>query len=316
MSVHQWINFSKATISGTLFSGDTALNLVAGQGNRFPSATFDFIVWNETDFPDPSDAYWSGAAEIMRCDTDPTANGFPSILRGREGTSALNFDDTTKVYRVMAAATASWMGNQIQKDLTTSAWTAVQTGASANVLQDDETLILADPNDAVISLVSGVSSVGELRLGDSSGTYGSLRGNTDGNGRIDFRIADPNLNTISIDEHGLLIGGCNQFRMFSLGTPLVVTSNTVDACNIVLNIDSTAGSVTIDAATITGSRAFHILYNDGGDNTVTVRHNSNGGNILLAGGSDFALDTKWDSIGFIERSGKLVELFRSNCPAT
>ena len=115
MPKRQIANFSKATLGSSLAASDTSLDLVAGQGVRFPVAPFDFIVWNETDFPDPADAYWSGAAEIMR--VNPTSEGVPSILRAREATSALKFTDADKTYRGMHTLTADWAGNVPNVDL-------------------------------------------------------------------------------------------------------------------------------------------------------------------------------------------------------
>jgi len=98
-------NFAIGTVSGTFTSDQTTLDLVAGHGNRFPTAPFRVTLWNATDYTNPADAFWSGSgdAEIIECG-GKTSSSLTSVVRGCEGTYGIIHKEG-KIYRVTCSFT-------------------------------------------------------------------------------------------------------------------------------------------------------------------------------------------------------------------
>jgi hypothetical protein len=92
-------NFARGTMSGYITSTSISLLLFPGEGERFPTPPFNVTVWdNRYGDADPSDAYNSGHAEIMRV----TRIGGDTLIvtRAQEGTLAINFNTVGKIYLV------------------------------------------------------------------------------------------------------------------------------------------------------------------------------------------------------------------------
>jgi hypothetical protein len=101
-------NFAKATVDGTFESADTEINLVTGGTARLPDVPFNAVVWNATDYPDPSD---DPNVEIVRV-TDNTAEVL-TVDRAQEGTFAADHNEAGKTYKLIAGMTARTISEMV-----------------------------------------------------------------------------------------------------------------------------------------------------------------------------------------------------------
>jgi hypothetical protein len=95
-------NFAKATVDGVVESTDTSITLLTGHGDRLPAAPFNVVIWNATDYPDPSDY---PIVEIIRVGTK-TGDVLSDLDRGQEGTAAEDHNVAGKTYNLIAGITA------------------------------------------------------------------------------------------------------------------------------------------------------------------------------------------------------------------
>lgn len=101
MALDNFANFARGTLSSTLAAGATSVALTAGHGARMPAGAANYVIWNLTDFPDPSD---DTDKEIVRGTI--SSDTLTSLTRGVEGTSDVNHTTGGKTYGVMATLTA------------------------------------------------------------------------------------------------------------------------------------------------------------------------------------------------------------------
>lgn len=94
-------NFAKVTVDGGVEALDTEITLQAGHGARLPAVPFNMVLWNATDYPDPSD---DPIVEIVRV-TDNTSDVL-TVDRGQEGTSTEEHTLAGKTYKMVAGMTA------------------------------------------------------------------------------------------------------------------------------------------------------------------------------------------------------------------
>lgn len=84
----------------------TTLTVVAGTGSRFPSANFQLVVWNSSDYANPIDAT---DREIVRCTS--RSGDILTITRGQEGTSGVAHNTGGKTYSVALVVTKAFLDN-------------------------------------------------------------------------------------------------------------------------------------------------------------------------------------------------------------
>ena len=101
-------NFAKGTVDGLYDDTDTSINLIAGDGARFPTPPFNATWWDATDFPDPSDDPNREIVRVTAISTDTL-----TVTRGQEGTSAFTHDTEGKVYRLIAGLTAKVINDEM-----------------------------------------------------------------------------------------------------------------------------------------------------------------------------------------------------------
>jgi hypothetical protein len=94
-------NFSKSTLAAGITSGAISLTVATGQGARFPAAPFNAVIWNRTDFADPSD---DPNVEIVRVTV--VAGDVFTITRAQESTAASAHNTGGKTYGIIATLTA------------------------------------------------------------------------------------------------------------------------------------------------------------------------------------------------------------------
>jgi hypothetical protein len=100
MSFDAHKNFAKATVSLGYTSLATSIVLMAGGGARMPTAPFNAVWWNATDYPDPAD---DPLREIIRVSARSTDT--LTIVRAQEATAAVDHNLPSKNYKLVAGLT-------------------------------------------------------------------------------------------------------------------------------------------------------------------------------------------------------------------
>lgn len=104
MSLDAAKNFIKVTLSTGYNSSATSVVLVAGQGALLPTAPFNAVWWNSTDYTDPAD---DPNVEIVRVTN--IATDTLTITRGQEtafgAPAASNKNTAGKTYKMIAGLT-------------------------------------------------------------------------------------------------------------------------------------------------------------------------------------------------------------------
>lgn len=118
-------NFAKVTVSTGYTSGATAIVLSAGGGALLPTAPFNLVWWNSTDYTDPSDDPSKEIVRVTAVSTDTL-----TVTRAQEGTSAAAHNTGGKTYKMIGGPTAI-MVTQINNDI---AFKVAGTAGTANYL--------------------------------------------------------------------------------------------------------------------------------------------------------------------------------------
>ncbi len=105
MPLDAYKNFALSTLTAGINSAATSLTVQSGHGARFPAVPFNATIYNSTDYTDAATAFHAGQAEIIRV-TAKSGDSFSTILRGQEGTTALNLNTGGKTYTIFAGLTA------------------------------------------------------------------------------------------------------------------------------------------------------------------------------------------------------------------
>lgn len=106
-------NFAKVTVSdGNYDADDTSIVLLSGDGGRLPTAPFNVVWWNATDYPDPSDDPGVEIVRVTAISTDTL-----TVTRGQEGTSGQDHNVAGKTYKMMAGVTARTMNEDLLGDV-------------------------------------------------------------------------------------------------------------------------------------------------------------------------------------------------------
>src|ERR1039457_7207618 len=134
MALDAAVNFAKSALASGITSGAGSLTLVTGGGAKFAVVPWNGVIYNSTDYSDPSD---DPAVEIVRCTVISTDT--LTITRGQESTSAANHNTAGKTYTLVAGPTAKLLtdilgisitGKSAATDALNSATTAVNVAAA------------------------------------------------------------------------------------------------------------------------------------------------------------------------------------------
>ena len=101
-------NFAAANLAAGITSGATSAAVVSGKGSRFPAVPFNAVIWNFTDYPDPSD---DPDVEVVRV-TNRVSDTL-TITRAQESTSAAAHNTGGKTYRIIAPLTAKVLNEDL-----------------------------------------------------------------------------------------------------------------------------------------------------------------------------------------------------------
>jgi hypothetical protein len=94
-------NFAKVTVSTGYDAAATSIVLSSGHGAKLPTAPFNAVWWNATDYADPSD---DPNVEIVRVTVISTDT--LTVTRAQESTSASTKNTAAKTYKMIASLTA------------------------------------------------------------------------------------------------------------------------------------------------------------------------------------------------------------------
>ena len=103
-------NFAKSEVSTGYDASATSVVLATGGGAKMPTAPFNAVWWNATDYSDPSD---DPNVEIVRV-TNVTTDTL-TVTRAQESTSATTKNAGGKTYKVIAGLTANTVNSDLEK---------------------------------------------------------------------------------------------------------------------------------------------------------------------------------------------------------
>lgn len=157
-------NFAKGTVDGAYDDEVTSIDLIAGDGNKFPAAPFNAVWWNATDYPDPAD---DPLVEIIRVTAKSTDT--LTIQRGHEGTGVPGVAGVThntegKVYKLIAPLTAKFVDEVLPAthagdDYTVDVGGLTLSSGDALTINAVSTLLLS--RGTVLRLTGTTSSLGD-----------------------------------------------------------------------------------------------------------------------------------------------------------
>src|ERR1039457_696412 len=160
MALDAAVNFAKSALASGITSGAGSLTLVTGGGAKFAVVPWNGVIYNSTDYSDPSD---DPAVEIVRCTVISTDT--LTITRGQESTSAANHNTAGKTYTLVAGPTAKLLtdilgisitGKSAKTDALNSASTIVNV-AAATAPVSGQALIATGSTTATWQSVSNLS---------------------------------------------------------------------------------------------------------------------------------------------------------------
>lgn len=94
-------NFAKATVSTGYDASATSIVLVSGHGAKLPTAPFNAVWWNSSDYADPADDPNVEIVRVTNISTDTL-----TVTRAQESTTATAKNVAGKTYKIIAGATA------------------------------------------------------------------------------------------------------------------------------------------------------------------------------------------------------------------
>lgn len=108
-------NFAKVIVSIGYDAAAVSIALSVGEGTKLPTAPFNAVWYNSTDYNDPTD---DPKREIVRVTNNATDT--LTITRAQEGTSATTKNDAGKIYKMIAGLTAKTINTDIPALITTA----------------------------------------------------------------------------------------------------------------------------------------------------------------------------------------------------
>jgi hypothetical protein len=101
MALDLAVNFAKSALASGITSGAGSLTLVTGGGAKFAAVPWNGVIYNSTDYSDPSD---DPAVEIVRCTLISTDT--LTITRAQESTTGVAHNTAGKTYTLVAGPTS------------------------------------------------------------------------------------------------------------------------------------------------------------------------------------------------------------------
>lgn len=140
MPLDQTGNFDRDAVTSSIGSADTTIDV--SDASRFPDPSsppsgfngeYNAVIFDADNYLLPSDAFYDGAAEIVRVTAIDTTNDTLTVTRGQEGTSAISHPSTAEIFH---ATTAKWLEDILSLDASEFSGA---NGTNGQVLQTDGT---------------------------------------------------------------------------------------------------------------------------------------------------------------------------------
>jgi len=128
MSLDSTKNFAKATVSTLYDAAATSIVLSTGHGAKLPTAPFNVVWWNSSDYADPSDDPNVEIVRVTIVSTDTL-----TVTRAQESTSASTKNTAGKTYKMIAGLTAKVMNTDLAANFLPNSGLATISGASAGL---------------------------------------------------------------------------------------------------------------------------------------------------------------------------------------
>jgi len=128
LSLDSAVNFAKVAVSIGYSSSATSIVLSAGNGALLPTAPFNVVWWNFTDYPDPSDDTNKEIVRVTAISTDTL-----TVVRAQEGTTGSSKNTAGKTYKMIAGLTAKIINTDIPTNFTNLVAKVDLLGQTANV---------------------------------------------------------------------------------------------------------------------------------------------------------------------------------------
>lgn len=113
------VNFAKATLKTGISASATSITVTTGGGSNFPAVPFNAVVWNSTDYSDPSD---DPDVEVVR--VTARSGDVLTVTRAQESTAAVAHNTAGVTYKIIAGPTAK----VVNDDLVHRLWTGPSSG--------------------------------------------------------------------------------------------------------------------------------------------------------------------------------------------
>jgi hypothetical protein len=143
-------NFAKVTVdpSGNYDDNDTSIALLTGDGARLPTAPFNVVWWNATDYPDPSDDPNVEIVRVTAISTDTV-----TVVRGQEGTAGVEHNVAGKTYKMIAGLTAKTVNEDLVGDVFGSGPALLVDPSAPSITVRKSSVQYIKQDDAVGSLI-------------------------------------------------------------------------------------------------------------------------------------------------------------------
>lgn len=115
MAIDNAKNFAKVTVSTGYDASATSIVLTTGHGTKLPTAPFNVVWWNSTDYPDPSDDPNVEIVRVTGVSTDTL-----TVTRAQESTTGSTKNTSAKVYKMIAGLTAKVINTDIASAIPSS----------------------------------------------------------------------------------------------------------------------------------------------------------------------------------------------------
>lgn len=250
MSLDNAKNFAKVTVSTGYNSSDTSIVLTTGHGAKMPTAPFNAVWYNATDYSDPSDDPNVEVVRVTAVSTDTL-----TVTRGQEGISATTKNTGGKTYKMIAGLTAKVINTDIPAlispaqiiivDERAFSWTdiAINSGNTRVIAASASTTIRMYKN------VSGAYSDSFIRIANVTTTISTSYA-TYHSGTSKFYLANNSTGVAQVDDADTLTNETN--ITFSGTTPTAIIGIASDGTNVWI-LDDNSGTKRLIKYSVSGT---------------------------------------------------------------
>ena len=164
-------NFAKTTVNGGYDDSATEIDLLLGDGLRFPAPPFNAVWWNASDYPDPADDPNVEVIRVTAIDTDTL-----TITRGQESTDPGDHNSEGKTYQLLAGLTAKVLNEDLAAFIYTAGTATINAADGVGISANGEVSIETGGGGILISASTMLKLFGQIGTDQSASgsTLGSV----------------------------------------------------------------------------------------------------------------------------------------------